>query len=380
MERYNVRGREDIVDFISEALERSGAKILDAPSPKTAPFEYRILTPSGEILDLICYAFRANKYRQGGRSSDEHRLQMKYGSDSDGYHDIYIPDARNRVTLMFGVHIEEGVIVAVDPIMHKPTRFFKSIEFKTRHIEEIHNTGWCGWERDRREARRDREMPLLSFQTEVLLGFQPDRFLRYVQLERIATGMDPGERLLLIDRLADKRQHENEVLPHPLEIELGLSARQILDMIEGAFRLKTAVRGSAAEHHLEEHLRTVNGIDEVIHLDADGQPDFKVRYKGGSPIRIECKNVLRRQSGGRIKVDFQKTRASKNDPCSRYYGPDEFEVLAACLHPITEAWDFRFSRTLDLDLHDKCDGKLSHRVFVEGARWRDEVADVLRRP
>jgi hypothetical protein len=379
MERYEVHGREGIVSFVAEALEASGARIIKTPSPDTAPFEYRAATPTGEILDLVCYTFTANKYRQRGRPEDEHRFQIKYGSDFDRYHYLHVADEPHRVTLMLGVHLEERVIVAVDPAMHNPTWFSSSVEFKDEHVEEIHRTGWVGWERSRSEARRKRPMPRVSFQTETLLGLKPDRFLRYVQLERIASGMDPGERLLLIDRLADERSPDVVVAPHPLELELGLSARQILDLIDGAFRLKVAVRGSAAEHHLRDHLATVPGVDEVRHIDQDGMPDFEVVFQGHD-FRIECKNVLRRLSAGRIKVDFQKTRASKKDPCSRYYRPEEFEVLAACLHPVTEAWEFRFCSTTKIPPHGRCLGHLSEKVYVEGDPWFDRVEELLSQP
>lgn len=375
MERYAVKGREGVVTFIGDALELAGARVVEAPSPKSAPFVFRIVTPAGEILELICYAFLANKYRQKGRPADEHRFQVKYGSDFDRYHHLHIADEPHRVTLMLGVHLEEKIVVAVDPAMHNPTWFSSSVEFKEEHISDVHRTGWCGWERSRSGGRRKQPMPLLSCQTEVLLGLRPDRFLRYVQVERIATGMDPGERLLLIDRLADRPSPDAEVRPHPLEIELGLSARQILDMIEGAFRLKTAVRGSAAEHHLEEHLMSIRGL-KVKRLDEDGKPDFEVRYRAGSPVRIECKNVLRR-SRDVPRVDFQRTRASKADPCSRYYRPQEFGVLAACLHPITERWEFRFCGTKDLPPHATCTGRLSQTVLVQGPGWHEHVETLL---
>lgn len=73
------------------------------------------------------------------------------------------------------------------------------------------------------------------------------------------------------------------------------------------------------------------------------KPDFSVRYRGSEPILIECKNVLRQTlADGTIKVDFQKTRASKGDPCSRFYKASDFQVLAACLHPCTEKVGLQF--------------------------------------
>ena len=144
-----------------------------------------------------------------------------------------------------------------------------------------------------------------------------------------------------------------DVKPHPLELQLGLPAAQILDVISGAFRLAAAVRGGVAEHHLERHLRQVLGVRHVRHIIEDGKPDFEVEYRK-KPFLIECKNVLARTQQGLPKVDFQKTRASKADPCSRYYKPTQFHVLAACLHPITQQWEFRFAPTAALAQHKKC--------------------------
>ncbi len=378
-EQYSVR-RDDEARFLVSTLERCGAKIIHPPDPRRAPLATQIQLPNGEHLELICYVFRANKYLQEGRPKDEHRFQVKYGSDFDRYHGLFIPDDPSRVTLMFGIHFDEDVVVAVDPAMHNPTWFSRSVEFKDRHLEAIKDLGWFGWERDRHESgRRKQAPPLESYSTEVLLGLIPEHFLKYIQFERVATALDPGERLLLIDRLAPRKPKGVKLPAHPLEEELGLSYWQILDMIDGAFRLKVAVRGSAAEEHLREQLEAVPGIDELEQIDEDGRPDFRVIYKGGKPIFIECKNVLRRLRAGEIRVDFQKTRASKNDPCSRYYKASDFEVLAACLHPITENWEFRFRETSALAQHPNpdCHHHLSHLVDVDDQSWSPEVQAVL---
>jgi hypothetical protein len=80
---------------------------------------------------------------------------------------------------------------------------------------------------------------------------------------------------------------------------------------------------------------------------------------------IECKNSLRTTyADGRPKVDFQKTRASKGNPCSRYYRPQDFPVLAACLHAVTENWEFRFALTASLEPHKTCAGRISSSVAV----------------
>jgi hypothetical protein len=377
MRRYRVTRRDDLVAFIARALRDSGAEILSLPDPQSAPFEFGIRTPSGERLHLICYAFLANKYRQRNRPADEHRFQIKYGSDFTTLHELLIAEEPGRLTLFFGAHLEEGVCVACDPAMHRWTRFSRSVEFKTRDIDEAKRKGWHGWERDRRRGRD--VAPKEDLRTESLLGFTPSNFLRYVAFERIATGMDPSERLLLADRISAGGTGTVSVPAHPLEAELGLSAFQILDLIGDAFRLKVAVRGSAANHHLAHYLRRRPALRSVRALDEDGKPDFEVVFRGRT-VFIECKNVARRPTaGGLPRVDFQKTRASKADACSRYYRRDQFHVLAACLHPVTERWEFRFCATRDLPAHPRCAGRISDRVLVGGQSWHDNVDVVLER-
>src|SRR5690606_8153461 len=120
LERYRVTRKAELVAFVMDALESSGFRIEGAPAPGVAPFVFSVVAPWNEPLDLICYMFLANKYGQKGRPADEHRFQVKYGSEFDRLHNLFLPTAPNQVTLMFGVHLEARVIVAVDPVMHNP--------------------------------------------------------------------------------------------------------------------------------------------------------------------------------------------------------------------------------------------------------------------
>ncbi len=378
-ERYHgVRGRDN-VDRISEALLASGAKILSRPDPTIAPYEYTIVSPAGERRHLVCYAFTANKYRQGGRPSDEHRFQIKYGSEFDRYHALYIdpsPDRRKRkITLLFGVHHEFGLFVAVDPLMHTPTWFSMSVEFKESDLLRARSEGWHGWERERAPGRRKKKpvLPMESFQTEAVTAFTPDHFADYVEFEHLASGLDASERLLVGAETVRSRPFGRRG-KHRLEAELGLSRDELLDVLGGTFRLMVAVRGRVAEHHLERYLRGVPGVTSVRALDEDGQPDFSITYRR-RPFRIECKNVRRKLTPPR--VDFQKTRAAKGDPCSRYYSATQFEVLAACLHPVTERWEYRFCSTARLEEHSRCAGKLADKVLLSGQRWSASLPAVL---
>jgi hypothetical protein len=127
-----------------------------------------------------------------------------------------------------------------------------------------------------------------------------------------------------------------------------------------------AVRGWVAEAHLYDVLRVLPGVTDCERIEAEGKPDVSLRWRGSPPILIECKNSLRSTyADGRPKVDFQRTRAAKGDPCSRYYRPTDFHVLAACLHAVTDQWEFRFALTTELPPHETCPGRIKNMLPVD---------------
>ena len=69
---------------------------------------------------------------------------------------------------------------------------------------------WHGWERERSDARR-KVTAEESLLTETVIAFRPDQFLRYVEFERLASGLDCGERCLLSDRI-EKRLSRGTLL------------------------------------------------------------------------------------------------------------------------------------------------------------------------
>ena len=385
MERYEVQGKQPHCLFIADALEDAGCTILEEPDPSQAPFLFLVKTPEGDKLTLICYAFTANKYEQGGRPSDEHRFQIKYGSDFSRYHDIFISDDPSAVTLFFGIHFDEEIVVACDPAMHKPTWFSKSVEFKTHHVHDVQDHGWHVWERQRKQGRRKR--PLLSLEDEVIVGLTPEFFLDYVLAERVTTGTRPGHRFRALAhwhdepmlRMAASRGMADAAVLHALEEAYGLSALEILDVIEERNRLQIAVRGGVAERHLLNALRSVDGL-EVEEIDEDGRPDFRVRWAGtGRWTHIECKVCgATRYQDGSPKADVQRTRAPRGFPCGRYYSPTEFEILAVCLHPITGDWEFAYADTATLPEREDCPGRINNNVRVRGpGRWEDDLVPLL---
>ena len=374
-----------LLAFVLSALDAAGCRTLHCSDPAEAPFRISFETPDGERLGIIAYAFFANSRPTRNRPADEHRFQVKYGPKTGELHDLWQDPFGLYTTLFFGINPERGFFVAADPLLHSPTRFFISIEFKEQHVRAILDHGWYAWERQKRSTDG------LEEPVEVMIGGVPENFLRYVRFERAAKGLDTGHRTLLADKMAElnrlptppaNAQAQTPIEApgiHQLATEFQLTENEILDLIESAPRLKMAVRGWVAEAHLVRQLAELPAITECTAIEEDGRPDVRVSLSGSRPIFIECKNVLRRPyADGTYRLDFQRTRAAKSDPCSRYYAVDEFDVVAACLHPQTEHWDFCYALTRELDPHDRCAGRLSNRAKVD-TRWSAEILPVLER-
>lgn len=283
-------------------------------------------------------------------------------------------------TLLVGINPEQGFFVGADPVLHSPTKLFISLEFKERNVEQILRDGWHVWERD----RRSEDEP-----TEVLVGGTGASFLKYVEFERSAVGMDQGHRQLLAEKmgripvlparpLAMSRPQASQTELHALAREFGLKESEVLDLIAQTARLKMAVRGWVAEEHLLRQLSVVPGVTDCERILGEGVPDISLRFEGSRPLTIECKNVLRKTDrNGLARVDFQRTRASLGDPCSRYYSPSDFDVVAACLHAVTESWEFRYVTPSRLEPHVRCPEKLSNNVRID-ERWQEDARLVLR--
>lgn len=368
---YSVRrsDKEKLLQFVCDGLMARGCRIISSSDPGRAPFYVVFETPGGDRQGVLAYAFLANSKPTKNRPDDEHRFQIKYGSNLKGILEVAVDPSGLVTTIFLGIDLERRIFVAADPLMNTPSPMSRSVEFKAEHAERILDQGWLAWERDRRPGK-SRNRPTYELdedvRTETLVGGRQERLLDLIVLERIALGLDPGERHLVADMLKERpvpTSFSSEA--HGLLTELDVEPNALLDLIDGASRLKMAVRGWVAEAHLEEQLSAVPGVSDCRRLEGDGMPDISLRWRGGAPILIECKNTLRETyADGRPKVDFQRTRASKGDPCSRYYSPSDFQVLAACLHAVTERWEFRFALTDELPLHRTCIGRIASAVAV----------------
>lgn len=381
--RVNRAAREPLLQFILDALRQSGCRILRSSSASEAPFRITFETPEGHRRGIVAYAFLANQKVTKNRPADEHRFQMKYGSKPRGekiYLDLWQDPYQLYTTLLLGINPIGGFFVAADPVLRSPAELFVSVEFKEEHVRSIRETGWYAWERDRRAGD--------DHPVEVLLGGTKESFLRYIDFERAAQGLAPGHRQLLGEKFLSLPKlklaelppvsfGDASEIPHELVREFELPVTDLLDLISQANRLKMAVRGWVAEEHLVRALQSVAGVQDCVRIEEDGRPDVLLSFRGSRPLSIECKNVLRKTTrDGLARVDFQRTRASLGDPCSRYYSPHDFDVVAACLHAVTESWEFRFTTTRSLPEHPRCDGKLASNVRVDEL-WQADPASVL---
>src|SRR5438105_3091049 len=166
--RVSKSGRAPLINFISSALTTAGCRLLHLPNGEEAPFRFTFETPEGERMGIIAYAFTANTRPTKNRPSDEHRFQLKYGSKDGAGHNLWQDPFLLYTTLLVGIDAERGIFVGFDPVLHSPTKFFISLEFKRHHVEHIASDGWSWWERDRLEL----EQPV-----EVVVGGRATDFL-----------------------------------------------------------------------------------------------------------------------------------------------------------------------------------------------------------
>jgi hypothetical protein len=186
---------------------------------------------------------------------------------------------------------------------------------------------------------------------------------------------------------------------HQLETTYGLSASEILDAVSNRFRLRAALEGAVAEVQMERQIKALLGtvVERYESHDLDGYPDFSIWVRGRKNLlRAECKNIRESSKEGgaayreqgkvvAYKVETQKTRASKGDPTSRYYGADQFEILGVCLGKKTGDWsDLLYICVSDLQRHAHYPHKLAvfQRVPLPDAGnlhpWYDDLGKLLR--
>jgi hypothetical protein len=384
--RVSAAARQPLVDFLIGGLKAAGCKIISEANADTAPFVLSFEDPKGERIGIVAYAFLATRTPTKNRPKDERSFQIKYGSKEayahNNSHEIWQDPLGIFTTLLLGIDPEEGFCVSADPVIHNPTKFFIRVEFKDEHAEEISRKGWHAWQRIKRRV------PLDAPRVETLVGATKDHLLELIRFERAAQGVDPGNRLIIAERQLPAPRRPSAlaeplanltylVESHPLVAQLKLSPTEILNLIDGTRRLKMAVRGWVAEEHLRSAISKVPGVTHCERLDVEGGPDLAVSFRRRPILTIECKNVAREtDKHGNPKIDFQRTRAAKGNPCSRYYRQDEFDVVAACLHAVTTQWDFKYNLPGKLPPHKDCEGRISSNIRVD-KEWVGAVEEMF---
>ncbi len=379
-EIYRVQGRADIHDFLIQSVEASGGRVLYASDPRRAPVYLGVQLDVDQRIGMLIYPFRITHNNIKNRPINEVRGQLRYGSE-DAWkraHPVGRDIAGVDVTMILGIDLADGVIVGLDANIWDPLPMGISFYAKDTEIAEAKRSGWNVWEKINRPGskRSDARSPT-NFET--VVAFTSDRLLDYARLERRATSLRMDPPLRFSAALATGALHDAG-LPnrHVLEEQFALTSQQILDIIGGRNRLAVAVRGGVAEYHLEQQLTGAPGVASVERLDVDAMHDFDVTLDDGTFLRVECKNASpRTMSGGRFKVEVQKTRASKNDPSSRFYEVDRFDVVAACLFSPTGRWEFRFGRTADLARHKDFPDRLAPVQQITES-WATSLAAVAR--
>lgn len=379
---YRVSGKRNLYEYLLEAVSSSGATVLFASEPTRSPV-YMSVEAGGstrsETTGLLVYPFRCNPPPIKGRAKDEHRVQVRYGAEETWGEDhaIGLDPPGVDVTLVLGVHLEAGIFVGLDPLRYDPLPMGISIEFKEADVKKAQRAGWHVWERENVAGRR-RETSRAPQGIETLIAFKPERLLDYVRFEREATRLqlDPPLRFRAAT-VAAGGMTTIEKARHMLEKEFDLSSQEILDIVVNRFRLRVAMRGGVAEHHLERALNRDRLIGDVVPIDEDGRPDFEVLLKDGRRVLVECKNVSpRTYKDGAFRVEVQKTRASKGDPASRLYPRGHFDAVAACLFSATGRWEFRYKAARGLKQDERFPNRIAPLQRVDET-WSETLSEAL---
>lgn len=377
---YRVQGREDLHAFLVAAVERADGKVLYASPASRAPVYLGIQADGDTRVGVLCYPFRCNPPPILARPADEHRLQVRYGGEAswfDRQHPLGRDVAGVDTTIVVGVHLQAELLLGLDPLRYDPLPMGISIEFKDADVERARRTGWHVWERESRPGRRRGEARVAEG-LETLVAFTPERFLAYLGFERRATGLGLDQPLRY--RAAEVAATD-PILPsgggHELEEQFQLTSSEILNLIVTRSRLSVAVRGGVAEHHLGQHLQRDPSVVSAELIDRDGEPDFRVLLRDGRVVLVECKNVSpNTYADGTPRVEVQKTRSQRGDAAGRFYRPEQFDVVAACLFSVTGRWEFRFKDTAAMSRHEAHPDRLAVLHRVDGT-WATILAEAL---
>lgn len=376
---YDPVRRGHVHGFVDDAVRASGGRVLFSSGPSTAPLFLGLEGADGDRIGVTAYVFRANRVATENRPDDEHRAQIRYGNINsrawrEAAHPLGFDPAGVDLTVVLVADPDAGILIALDPLAYDPLPIGNSIYFKAADMTAARASGWRVWERNTfAGTRKGNVEPGL----ETIVAFAPERFIDFLSVERQAQTLrlDHALRFRVAERAADGRPGQQL---HELEQAYGLPARDLLDIIGERNRLAMAVRGGVAEHHLGRALLADPQVATADMGHQEGPPDFWVTLADGRPATVECKNASPRlYADGTPKVEVQKTRASKGDPASRFYRPDSFDVIAACMYGPTDAWTFRYRRSDRLVAHDKHPGCIAPLQRIDD-HWTETLVEALQ--
>ena len=184
-------------------------------------------------------------------------------------------------TLLAGaIRIKSGVTLA-DPSISNPTRFYISIEYKNSDAARSLEKSWHAWERSK--LKHEEPIEILVGCSQEDTGLDPIRAYgdwvgqghRQLLAEQVAS-TSASHRLVDLQRRYDPKRHR--LLAEPLLIH-----RSCWKSFEGGSRLKTAVRGWVAQHHLHGLIDPgYSDVSTCKAIEEDGKPDFRVTLGDGS--------------------------------------------------------------------------------------------------
>lgn len=367
--------RHQIIDVVLHGIESAGARVVfcSFPEQQVAPVFIGAEDGLGHRYGLLIYLFTTTRRSIRNRPSTEHRFQIRYGEPTRVRKEpnpLAHDPAGVDVTLVAAVDPENGMIVGLDPLVYAELPMGVSGYYNDEQAEAVRAAGWSAWVKEKSRPRAPQGDGWEGLES--MVGFKPNRFLDYARFEALATslGLETGLRLRLAQEFS-----RGTVERHDLERLFGVDAATILDIVESNFRLGVAVRGSIAEHHLGAVLATDPSVESYEAIDQDGQPDYRVRLRGGDQLTIECKNALRETyKSGEAKVETQKTRDSG---AGRKYPFDAFDVMAACMFSVTGRWTFKFKWTRDLTPWGSDPTRIGAIQRVDST-WVDSLSELLR--
>ena len=343
------------------------------------PVYLGIQGPNDERIGVLCYPFRCNPRRSRAGPPDEHRLQIRYGGEAlaGGDHPLGLDIAGVDMTVVLGVHLEADLLIGLDPLRYDPLPMGISIEFKARGTStKRSDAGWYVWEREHQPGR-ECATPSAGRARDPRRASAPSGCSTYVGFERRASGLglDPPLRFRAAEVAAtDPTVRARGGRPRARGGVRPLQRARSSTLIANRCRLASP---SVAESPSTTSQR-------VLRDDAGGRA--AARDRPGRPARLRRHAARRSASSASSARTSRRTPTptatsrsrcrrpgrTRDDPAGRFYRPDQFDVVAACLYAVTGAWEFRYKATAAMPRHAAHPDRLAAMQRVDDT-WADTL-------